>query len=110
MPHGDADCQAKCNQQHKDSVGPKRLLVPLKDRGFRKDVLRRRLGNGYCHTQDGTQRVLLMPIVEIERFIKSDFGILILAETQRKFGHQILDENLPYRSPLWSPSVSASGC
>jgi hypothetical protein len=54
MPDDDADRQAKCNRQHEDNVGSKRLLVPLKHRGFRKDVLRRWLGNGYCHTQDGT--------------------------------------------------------
>ena len=64
--HGDADCQAKCNRQHEDNVGSKRLPVPLKHRGFRKEVLRRRLGNGYCHTQDGTQRFFLTPIVEID--------------------------------------------
>jgi hypothetical protein len=30
--------------------------------------------------------------------------MLTLAESQRKLGHQILDENLAYRSPLESPS------
>jgi len=40
----------------------------------------------------------------IERFIEWYFGILTLRKAQRKLGHQILDENLPYRSPLESPS------
>jgi hypothetical protein len=38
----------------------------------------------------------------IERFNEWYFGILTLAESSAQIGHQILDENLPYRSPLES--------